>query len=113
MLLWASICTALISGLGLVHFGSLHWASDLAAIMLALSMFVLVCATEPTESAFRPSPPGQVKGGTLRTRPIGYAVTCAGRPPLRRPLVSAADAERAESITPFHHSGHGVIGRRA
>jgi hypothetical protein len=49
MLLWASICTALISGLGLVHFGSLHWASDLAAIMLALSMFVLVCATEPTE----------------------------------------------------------------
>jgi len=48
MLLWASICTALISGLGLAHFGSLHWASDLAAIMLALSMFVLVCATEPT-----------------------------------------------------------------
>jgi hypothetical protein len=49
MLLWASICTAVISGLGLAHFGSLHWVSDLIALTLALSMFVAVCATEPTE----------------------------------------------------------------
>ena len=49
MLLWASICTALISGLGLAHFGSLHWLSDLAALTLALSMFVAVCATEPID----------------------------------------------------------------
>ncbi len=49
MLLWASLCAAVISGLGLVHFGSLHWLSDLAALTLAFSMFVAVCAAEPIE----------------------------------------------------------------
>ncbi len=47
MLLWASICAALISGVGLVNFGSMHWVSDLAALALALSCLLQSARRSP------------------------------------------------------------------
>jgi hypothetical protein len=46
MLLWVSIVAAILSGLGVINFGSLHWVGDLVALAFAAALFVAICATE-------------------------------------------------------------------
>ena len=46
MVLWGSVVALLASVAGLVTLGSIHMVGDLAALMLAVSLFILICATE-------------------------------------------------------------------